>query len=206
VKFAKNTWLPDGDDFFPVALDAQGRFDYGSLVTALKHVRKLDVAVDGGAHVGTWTREMERQFAEVYAFEPQPENFECLVRNTEGMPSVRCYPFGLGSESRAVALGTGRNSGCFHVAEGGSAIHAMVHRLPPLRALDLLKLDIEGYEYFALKGAEEQILRFKPVIVIEEKDLPHASKWPKARPLLESWGYREAETMLRDVIFTPETW
>jgi len=35
--------------------------------------------------------------------------------------------------------------------------------------LDLLKLDVEGYELFALKGAERALLMHRPVIIAEFK-------------------------------------
>ena len=44
-----------------------------------------------------------------------------------------------------------------------------------LERLDFIKLDIEGYELFALKGAEETIKRCKPLIAFEI--LSHASNY-----------------------------
>ena len=38
-----------------------------------------------------------------------------------------------------------------------------------LMALDFLKLDCEGYELFALQGAEETLKRCKPVVIVEQK-------------------------------------
>lgn len=190
----KNTWLPDGDNWFPSQLDEGGCFERGNLEAALKYVQHFGVAVDGGAHVGTWAREMAKVFREVHAFEPHPDNFECLVMNAD----VTCYPYGLSDRDEEVSLGVGNNTGC-HFVKAGSG--TKLKRLPELPGLDFLKLDIEGYEWFALKGAEEQILRYRPVILIEEKSLPHAVAWPKARTLLESWGYEEADRIRRDVIF-----
>jgi hypothetical protein len=39
--------------------------------------------------------------------------------------------------------------------------------LPELPAVKLIKLDIEGGEFHALKGAEETINRFRPVVIFE---------------------------------------
>ncbi|MEI9806548.1 MAG: FkbM family methyltransferase [Bacteroidota bacterium] len=39
--------------------------------------------------------------------------------------------------------------------------------LPKLKKLTFVKIDIEGAEYFALKGMEKTLQQFKPVILIE---------------------------------------
>ena len=71
-----------------------------------------------------------------------------------------------------------------------------------LWACDLIQLDVEGFEHKALKGAEHTIRRFRPTIVLEEKDLPHLDG-PKtmARSWLSQFGYQEVDRVHRDVIF-----
>lgn len=203
-------WVPDDDWFFPAAMDDQGRFEPENIECALNHV-PLDrrrVAVDGGAHIGTWTRRLCEAFDEVHAFEPQHENFLCLVMNTSkpGRAKLHRYEEALGDWIGGVVLVPGRNSGCYFVDSSsipmGVTSGTTMRRLPELEHLDLFKLDVEGYEWFALAGAARQILAHHPTIVIEEKPLPHAEEWPKARTLLEGWGYREVDRSRRDVVFT----
>lgn len=66
-----------------------------------------------------------------------------------------------------------------------------------LKNLSLIKMDVENYEYFILKGAEETIKRNKPVIIFEcwiGKDYDKSAPKEKANfdrviSLLESYGY-----------------
>jgi hypothetical protein len=47
----------------------------------------------------------------------------------------------------------------------------------------------------------DQIRRYRPVIVIEEKNLAHKPLTYEARHLLESIGYKEVGQAHKDVIF-----
>jgi hypothetical protein len=38
-----------------------------------------------------------------------------------------------------------------------------------LTGVDLIKIDVEGYEYFVIKGGEKTILENKPAIIVEQK-------------------------------------
>jgi len=55
-----------------------------------------------------------------------------------------------------------------------------------LKALDVVKMDIEGAEYRALQGAEASIQRFRPVILLEVFD-EALEKQGGSRALLLSW-------------------
>lgn len=73
--------------------------------------------------------------------------------------------------------------------------------------VDFIKLDCEGYEYFALRGGEATIRQWRPVIIVEQKpgrgsgfglsDLA-AVDW------LRSLGYLLKAEMAGDYIMVPE--
>jgi len=64
------------------------------------------LVLDVGAHIGLFTLyALERSPGlEVHAFEPCPPLFEVLRRNTEHLPQVRRFPFGLGAVADAAEL------------------------------------------------------------------------------------------------------
>jgi FkbM family methyltransferase len=204
-------YVPDDDWYFPMALDDNGRFEPENLQTALAFVPpdRRRVAVDGGAHVGTWTRVLAQTFDTVHAFEPHKGNFECLVANTQLLTNVRRYRVALGEkEGEHFLMGSGANTGCYYMIDPDpdrlEQGNTRVIPLPALQNVDFIKLDIEGYEYFALLGSRGIIERDHPVILIEEKKLAHAvlAGWPPARTLLEDMGYEEVARCRRDVVFT----
>jgi hypothetical protein len=71
-----------------------------------------------------------------------------------------------------------------------------------LPALDLLYLDIEGFEMMAIIGGLETIVKFKPVIAIEDKGLSerYGYKQGQAEKFLASHGYEVVARPHRDVV------
>jgi len=207
VKKFGNTWIPDDDAYFAGVFAGCDVFERKNLDTGLKYVTSWDCAVDGGAHVGSWSRYLADKFRMVYAFEPHTVNYMCLLANITdaGKDNVDCQRMALGNKYGTIKLSPGNNSGCWHVDGDGSAAAGMIplDQFRPLRQFRVgyFKLDVEGYEWFALNGATELLCRDHPIVQIEEKALPHSYKCPKARELLEALGYEQVDASGRDVIF-----
>lgn len=200
VQRVGNTCIPEGDAWFARVFAKGDVFELPVLLAGLAHVRRWRTAVDGGAHVGSWTRYLAGAFGRVIAFEPQDDNWECLEANTLALANVERHHCALGAAEGRVGLDPGTNTGCWHVAPGDSVPVVPLDALG-LGDLDYLKLDVEGYEGHALQGARQTIARCRPVIQIEEKSLPHAYDAPSARSRLEQWGYLEVARAGRDVVF-----
>lgn len=192
-----NTCVPD-DPYFIEEFSKCDVFEQENLDLALSFVKNFRVAVDGGAHVGSWTRYLAKKFHFVSAFEPNAENYECLAINTLGLSNVSITRLGLSASFGTFGLASGNNSGCWHLVEG-YGINTIP--LPDYGALDFLKLDVEGHEADVLKASESILKRYKPVVLIEEKALPHKPLTYDARQVLEGLGFRELARIRRDVIF-----
>jgi len=69
--------------------------------------------------------------------------------------------------------------------------------------VDLIKLDCEGYELFALQGAEGTIKQYRPTIIVEQKP-GRAQKFgleqTQAVTYLEGLGYRVVQVISGDYI------
>lgn len=142
-------------------------------------------AVCAGAHIGIMPLVYhDMGFQSVLAFEPDPENFHCLLRNTtqHGASSVRAIESALGatSGSRRWMMHNVENSGASYLIERPppetlttssswltKAVDVLMLDEFHLKALDLLQLDVEGYEWYALEGAANTIRMHRPVIVLE---------------------------------------
>ena len=64
------------------------------------------------------------------------------------------------------------------------------------RVVNLIKLDIQGYELPALKGAKETLKRYKPIIICELMDNKEDVK-----KFLNNLGYEEIYSFKKDKIF-----
>jgi len=147
------------------------------------------IALDVGANVGLLTvplgRRLQQLRGRLYAFEPVPENFARLVENVELnalADTVECYQLALGDSDGQIPFhreGTGTAStGNAVVAlgrvvtEDGMQPTASAQMITldgwneqvRLQRCDLIKVDIEGYEYEFLRGAIRFVETLRPII------------------------------------------
>ena len=139
---------------------------------ALPYVLKRDLVVQAGGNVGIWPAWLAERFAKVVTFEPSPDNYEGLVKNVPA--NVEHHLAGLGAEAGSLSLVKWPDS-CARTYispdmkdEGVPIVTIDSLNLP---ACDLIVLDIEGFELFALQGAAKTIEKFNPVIMFEENGL-----------------------------------
>lgn len=178
-------WWPD---------DVQSKW-----VHAFKHVRSLEfaiavcrqhrTAVQAGGNVGLWPRRMAESFARVITFEPDTISRECLAVNVPASVEVR--PEALGERSDRAGLY--RESLGSHRVVPGASVEIIALDSLRLTDVDLIQLDIEGYEFHALAGAVETIDRCRPVIQVElrgfTKQYGHSDT--DVREFLTAAGYRQ---------------
>lgn len=167
---------PDADQFMAAEMKADGTYQASHLQAALRHVRDWTLAVDGGAHVGTWTRLLSAVFSRVISVEPSPDTYEALEANVRRfeLANVETKPVALGSargrvsmsiDGRAAALA---NTGARYTVEGGTIRCETIDEWN-LPSLGFLKLDVEGSEVAALQGAALTLARCRPVVLFENK-------------------------------------
>ncbi|HSG32961.1 MAG TPA: FkbM family methyltransferase [Sphingomonadaceae bacterium] len=138
------------------------------------------VVIDGGANVGDFARLARRVFGaepEIHLFEPQPAcqpSLESLARD----PRVHLHAVALGAaEGGKLALAIdplGVTTGA-HIAPSGSGVATVSVGVATLDALFesrlersdrvLLKLDLQGWELEALKGATKSLPRVEVVLI-----------------------------------------
>ena len=106
----------------------------------------------------------------VYAFEPDPQNYAVCQRNIERyhFPEVELLPFGAWSEDTTLhfsAVGSGTS--CVNGnGEIQVPVRAIDHVIPEEEQVTFIKMDIEGSELEALKGACRTIQRCRPKLAI----------------------------------------
>ena len=200
----KDVWQwPAGDEKLVAVFDQVADTD-----VILKHVKDRAVCVQAGGACGVWPLRFAQVFDVVYTFEPQPENFACLVANTEDADNIIAYPAALANDNNTYSVVNDvrelNNWGAGYVKPDPKGTAAMRIDELGLEECDLIQLDVEGYELQALLGAAETIEACRPVIVLEEKRLNHrAGDFTKPRKYLEQeFGYKVVETIHRDIILT----
>jgi FkbM family methyltransferase len=187
-------------------------------------VRAGDIVLDCGANVGVFTRESLNRGAKlVVAIEPSPECLRCLRRRfsreiQDGR--VILYPKGVWDRDAELELSTspGLASAASSVAltRGNSTVRvplttvdALVQELK-LERVDFIKMDIEGAEQPALRGAVNSVARFRPAMAITLEHRPSDADeipalirtlWPQYEVQCGRCVFREDGMLRPDILF-----
>ena len=137
----------------------------------VKHAQNRSLVLDVGAHCGIMTRRMARDFYRVVAFEPV--HYNLLRNNTVDLPNVEIHPVAATDRNTgAVPIQLNlENSGDCRIGVSPDAIRITVDQ----RTIDsynfsgvgAIKMDIQGAELQALKGARNTILGDRPTMMLE---------------------------------------
>jgi FkbM family methyltransferase len=158
-------------------------------------VRQNSVFWDIGANVGFYSLLASKLVGsgKVFAFEPAPRNLFYLKEHLKLNHVTNV-------EVLSIAASDRNGTSSFEVEETGCMGHLSIEGkiIVPTAALDSLveegtvlppdyiKMDIEGAELLALRGAARTFQRFRPVLFLATHG-KHIEK--ECRLLLESWGY-----------------
>lgn len=128
-----------------------------------KHLLQFRRAIDVGCKVGNFSHELLRDFEQVEAFDMRNR----LRWRLLDPKRVRFYPMALGREN-------GQTD--YWGASTGVVINDKEKTTVDLRTIDsfnfanvdLIKIDVEGDELAVLQGAQNTLLRCRPLIVVEQ--------------------------------------
>lgn len=165
-------WVPENDIKCLPAVIRQSAFIDNSIIKFLKNRR---TCVQAGGNLGIWPKKFASIFNTVHTFEPDPVNYEALIKNTEGISNIVCYKQGLGNKPGrgAMVAPDKRNVGAnfVNIYDNNGEVDVITLDSLNLTDVDLIQYDIEGAELNALKGSIDTIKKYSPVIVLEIKGL-----------------------------------
>jgi FkbM family methyltransferase len=208
---AHRWWFPDQDTHFAEMLTKNitkgGSAVYQEPVrrASIKYCKNRDVAIDIGANVGLWTRDLCQYFQQVIAVEPVADFRNCLIKNVPAS-HLKIYECALGAETSMIDMViTPKNTGHSHVdpaSFGQGKIKMQTLDSLNLPRFDYVKLDCEGYEFNIVRGGEHCLKEYHPVIVVEQKFHKDTGITDNGETvaLLQSWGARIVEQVRNDVI------
>ena len=174
------------------AMYYEGTREPGTSQALKKLCKRGHVVFDIGANIGSHSLPIASYVGEegkIYAFEPVPWAINKLMRNLElnkfnnlVVESIALSDvsenevnmdfrasFKIGSESgvdRDGKIGSGWWSECDHIKVRMDTLDSYVSS-HQISRLDLIKLDVDGFEGKVIRGALETLKRFQPVLIME---------------------------------------
>ena len=164
------------------SLDLYGEWAEQELSLLSSVLRAGDTALDVGANIGTHTLAFARAVGptgRVFAFEPQRLVFQTLCANL-ALNGITCVD----ARQAAVADTQGstrvpevefdkpQNVGGVSVGDqtGGVSVAQLAIDDLELDSVRLIKIDVEGFELFVLRGADKTIRAYRPALYVENND------------------------------------
>ena len=190
------------------------RRDLPNLDRVIAHVPKKRVAVQAGGNLGIFPKRLAMVFETVYTFEPEPNLFVKLCHNAPESNIIKIQA-ALGDSHKGVRMSGKRrdgkpdtHEGITHVAGDGPIPTLRLDDLE-LTVVDLIQLDLEGWELYALRGARDTIRRCRPVLCVEiNKSLGFVGiqKEVVRDLIVDVFGYVPIARLQSDDVYLPKEW
>ena len=156
-------------------------YESHTLLQFYNDIPKKGMILDIGANIGNHQMMFNQLWPnrEIFGFEASPLNYLHLHRNTVNYPNTINVCMGVGAEQGLTYITHfEENMGGSGVTEVSNLRHAEKDIMPiviaPLDSIQfespisLVKIDVEGYEVYVVKGAHDTLKKHKPMIWIED--------------------------------------
>ena len=119
--------------------------------------KKFKRVLDIGAWCGTWSVAMEKYIRNIDAFEPDKTHFACLERNVGRFSDrIKSHRIAIGNKEESISL-TKEDATQTTRVDGAGEIPMFTVDYYNYSDVDLIKIDVEGYEMRVLEGAHKTI-------------------------------------------------
>jgi FkbM family methyltransferase len=176
----------------------------------IKKCQTRNLIIQAGGNAGLYPKIYSKYFETVMTFEPDYKNFFCLTHNVSE-ENVFKFQTCLGNNFDFLDIEYNpkfneKNRGGIRISKDNKK------KIPQITidslniSPDVIHLDIEGYEYFALQGAEKTMLRSSPMIVLETNGSGDLYKCPQEKidEYLKSLGYKIYIKLPSDTFYIKE--
>lgn len=151
--------------------------NYARVYDRFYDIKKDDIIIDIGAHVGIFTLRAARQAKNVLAIEPHPFNYSLLTNNVKAnkLVNVQTLRLALWSSNGKMKLylaSSASHSLKPYLKDKSKYLEVQTKTLDTIikelgiKRVNFIKIDVEGAELEVLRGAEETLKENDPFISI----------------------------------------
>jgi FkbM family methyltransferase len=118
--------------------------------------KKFNTVLDIGAWCGTWSAEFAPYCKKIYAIEPDRTHFECLIKNLSSFDNIELLDYAVGDTETRVSLTDDDFTQARRIYSVGNIPMKTVDSFQ-FKNVDLIKIDVEGFEMNVLCGAKDTL-------------------------------------------------
>ena len=185
------------DDLIGRHILMSGSFDRSVIQVLLKQARSGDVLLDIGANIGYVSAVFLKRIdkSEVLCIEPQPGVVDLLRKNMAQFGGrAKIEQVGLADKNGYLKFHVNtKNRGASRISADGEIeiqVKMACAVLATLPRLDLIKIDVEGFEEPIFRSIEAELKRLKPRAILFEDQTGAAAPTEKIGAILTRCGYR----------------
>ena len=118
--------------------------------------KKFNTVLDIGAWCGTWSAEFSPYCKKIYAIEPDRTHVECLLKNLSSFDNIELLDYAVGDIETRVSLTDDDFTQARRIYSIGNILMKTVDSFK-FEDVDLIKIDVEGFEMNVLRGAKDTL-------------------------------------------------
>ena len=192
------------NDYITQKIILDGWFERRELYAVEKFFSSMQldkkICIDAGANIGNHSLFFSRIFERVFSFEPNKEVFKLLEINAASVSNVKPFNLGLSDKKETLKafIDKGNLSSGKIVEDLDSNDIFQVEKLDNFKSennlakISYLKIDIEGHEEAALRGAKEILISDSPVVSLEMEMTRNLENCLSSIQILQDCGYSKA--------------
>ena len=140
----------------------------------ISNIIDKEIFIDVGANIGNHTLYFRNSFKKIYSFEPHPKTYKLLQFNTEDIPNIEVFNFGLSNLKKKLNIlfqSVKNVAGQGFQNEDKQGHEVFFERFDDLynfeNSISFIKIDVEGNELDVLRSMKKNLENNSPIISLE---------------------------------------
>lgn len=169
--------LPRGSQFGTEVFITNCKVDWGSESLLIQKLDKNKSFLDIGANIGYYSLLASPYVKDVFAFEPDPRNLKSLEANSDKASNIKIINKAVYSRSGEVKFNMTSSSATGHILTQETNLSEVITvktitlddflKTESQLQVTAIKIDVEGFDFDVLKGAQNMITCEQPLILTE---------------------------------------
>ena len=163
----------------------------------ISNIIDKEIFIDVGANIGNHRLYFRNSFKKIYSFEPHPKTYKLLQFNTEDIPNIEVFNFGLSNLKKKLNIlfqSVKNVAGQGFQNEHKQGHEVFFERFDDLynfeNSISFIKIDVEGNELDVLRSMKKNLENNSPIISLEF-DMKNFTNNNEIISFLRELGYKK---------------